>query len=97
MKRASARDDRVTSKCLTHDTSATTEAAGAFKTRRHTKLKVASRKAQGEATWARVDSQPGAWNRKGRGAEGDQGDQVNSSAAGHGSWGSLGCLATGEA
>lgn len=61
MKRASARNDRVTSKCLTHDTSATTEVAGAFKTRRHTKLKVASRKAQGEATWARVDSQPGAW------------------------------------
>lgn len=36
MKRASARNDRVTSKCLTHDTSATTEVAGAFKTRRHT-------------------------------------------------------------
>lgn len=61
MKRASARNDRVTSKCLTHDTSATTEVAGAFKTRRHTKLNVASGKAQGEATWARVDSEPGAW------------------------------------
>lgn len=60
MKRASVRNDRVTSKCLTHDTGATTEVAGAFKARRHTELNVASRKAQGEATSVRVDSQPGA-------------------------------------